>query len=144
MFQQVQIIGNLGRDPEMRYLNDGTPVTSFSVATSRTWTDSNGQRQERTVWFRINAWQRLAETCHQYLTKGRRVFVVGEMQEPRPYQGSDGEWRASLDVRAQVVKFLSGREDGEREQASPQRAQVASDDDTELIPFRHSQGPLQK
>ena len=112
MYQKITIIGNLGSDPEMRYTAQGTPVTNFSVATSRSWTDDSGQRQERTVWFRVSAWRRLAETCNQYLSKGRQVFVEGEMQEPRPYQSRDGEWRASLDITARDVKFLGGRGDG--------------------------------
>ncbi|HHX65960.1 MAG TPA: single-stranded DNA-binding protein, partial [Chloroflexi bacterium] len=66
MYQKLVIVGRLGRDPEMRYTPDGTPVTSFSVATDRRWTDSSGQQQERTVWFRVTAWRRLAETCSQY------------------------------------------------------------------------------
>ena len=111
MYQKIIIVGNLGRDPEMRYTPDGTPVTNFSVATSRRWTDASGQQQERTVWFRVSAWRRLAETCNQYLSKGRQVLVEGDIQEPRVFQGRDGEWRASLDVRAWTVKFLGGRTD---------------------------------
>lgn len=111
MYQKLIIIGRLGRDPEMRYTPDGTPVTSFSVATDRRWTDANGQQQSRTVWFHVTAWRRLAETCNQYLTKGRLVMVEGELTEPRPYQSRDGEWRASLDVTANAVKFLGGRGD---------------------------------
>jgi single-strand DNA-binding protein len=111
MYQKLIIIGRLGRDPEMRYTPDGTPVTSFSVATGRRWTDANGQQQSRTVWFHVTAWRRLAETCNQYLTKGRLVMVEGELTEPRPYQSRDGEWRASLDVTANAVKFLGGRGD---------------------------------
>ena len=119
MYQKLIIVGNLGRDPEMRYMTDGTPVTSFSVATSRRWTDANGQAQERTVWFRVSAWRRLAETCNQYLTKGRQVLVEGELSEPRPWQSRDGEWRASLEVRAYTVKFLGNRGDA---QAAPRPA----------------------
>jgi single-strand DNA-binding protein len=111
MYQRLVLVGRLGRDPEMRYTPDGTPVTSFSVATDRRWTDASGQQQERTVWFRVTAWRRLAETCNQYLTKGRMVLVEGELNEPRPYQGRDGEWRASLDVTANLVRFLGGRSD---------------------------------
>jgi single-strand DNA-binding protein len=70
MYQRLVLVGRLGRDPEMRYTPDGTPVTSFSVATDRRWTDASGQQQERTVWFRVTAWRRLAETCNQYLRKG--------------------------------------------------------------------------
>ncbi|MCD6518732.1 MAG: single-stranded DNA-binding protein [Anaerolineae bacterium] len=109
MYQRIILIGHLGRDPEMRYTPDGTPVTSFTVATNRRWTDANGQQQERTVWFRVTAWRRLAETCGQYLSKGRLVLVEGELTEPRPFQGRDGQWRASLDVTARTVKFLGGR-----------------------------------
>ncbi len=111
MYQKVIIIGNLGRDPEMRYTPNGTPVTDFSVATTRRWTDQSGQAQEKTVWFRVSAWRRLAETCNQYLSKGRQVLVEGELSEPKPYQGRDGQWRASLEVTARDVKFLGGRGD---------------------------------
>ncbi len=73
---------NLGADPEMRYTQDGTPVTSFRIATNRHWSSQDGTMQEKTVWFSVSAWRRLAETCDQYLTKGQRVLVVGEMEEP--------------------------------------------------------------
>ena len=109
MYQKIILIGRLGRDPEMRYMPDGTPVTTFSVATDRRWTDPNGQQQQRTTWFRVTTWRRQAETCNQFLTKGRLVMVEGEISEPKPYQGRDGEWRASLDVRATAVRFLEGR-----------------------------------
>lgn len=126
MYQRVSIIGRLGHDPEMRYAPDGTPATSFSVATDRRWTDASGQQQERTVWFRVTAWRRLAETCNQYLAKGRLVYVEGELAEPKPYQGRDGEWRASLNVTAREVKFL-----GERGEASGEG--VAQDATRDLI-----------
>ncbi|NLG29163.1 MAG: single-stranded DNA-binding protein [Chloroflexi bacterium] len=112
MYQKIIIIGRLGRDPEMRYTTDGTPVTSFSVATDRKWTDASGQPQSRTTWFRVTAWRRLAETCNQFLKKGRMVFIEGEISEPKPYQGNDGTYRATLDVTANTVKFLSAREGG--------------------------------
>ena len=111
MYQKLILVGRLGQDPEMRYTPDGTPVTSFSVATDRRWTDASGQQQERTVWFRVSAWRRLAETCNQYLSKVRQVLVEGELSEPRPYQGRDGEWRASLQVTARTVQFLGSRGD---------------------------------
>ena len=113
MYQQITLIGNLGRDPEMRYTPSGVAVTSFSVATSRSWTGQDGQRQERTVWFRIAAWQRLAETCNQYLTKGQRVLVVGELEEPSTWTDREGNTRASLEVRALNVRFLSTRAESE-------------------------------
>jgi len=137
MYQKLIIIGNLGRDPEMRYTQDGTPVTSFSVATNRRWTDASGQQQERTVWFRVSAWRRLAETCNQYLSKGRRVLVEGEIQEPRVWQGQDGQWRASLDVTARAVKFLGGRGDAAAAPPAPAAAGPTPPEsiDEEEIPF---------
>jgi len=113
MYQQITLIGNLGRDPEMRYTPGGTPVTNFSVATSRSWTGQDGQRQDKTVWFRVAAWERLAETCNQYLTKGQRVLVVGEMEEPTTWTDREGNTRASLEVRARTVRFLNTRAEGE-------------------------------
>ena len=90
MYQKVQIIGRLGRDPEMRYLTNGTPVVSFSVATDRAWTDSDGAKQVKTTWFKVSAWRRLAETCNQYLTKGRLLLVEGELAERNPFHQRDG------------------------------------------------------
>lgn len=138
MYQKIIIIGRLGRDPEMRYTAQGTAVTSFSVATDRSWTDQSGQRQERTTWFRVSAWGRQAETCNQYLSKGRLVMVEGELQEPKPWQSRDGEWRASLEIRANNVQFLGGRSDGG---SAPQDRSTDQEDDNapvldeEEIPF---------
>jgi len=140
MYQRVIIIGNLGRDPEMRYTADGTPVTSFTVATSRRWNDQSGQPQEKTVWFRVSAWRRLAETCNQYLSKGRQVLVEGELSEPKPFQGRDGQWRASLEVTAREIRFLGGR--GEQGAPGPAGAGAGAESreeppalDEEDIPF---------
>ena len=113
MYQQITLIGNLGRDPEMRYTASGSAVTSFPVATSQRWTGSDGQRNEKTVWFRVSAWERQAETCNQYLTKGRRVLVVGEIEEPYVYTDQEGNSRASLQVRARNVQFLNSRAERE-------------------------------
>lgn len=132
MHQKIQIIGYLGKDPEMRYTAQGQPVTNFSVATSKSWTDEKGQKHERTVWFRVNAWRRLAETCNQYLSKGRLVMVEGELSEPKPYQRQDGQWAASLEVAASNVLFLS--RGGEQQQA-PATRQAPSILDEEEIPF---------
>lgn len=116
-YQKVIIVGNLGRDPEMRYTGDGTPVTSFSVATNRRWTNSDGSQGEETVWFRVSAWRRLAETCAQYLSKGRQVMVEGRMTPdrdtggPRVWTGQDGVARASFELTADRVIFLQGRSD---------------------------------
>ena len=113
MYQQITLIGNLGGDPEMRYTPSGTAVTNFSVATRQSWTGQDGQRQEKTVWFRVAAWARQAETCNQYLTKGQRVLVVGEVEEASVWTDREGNARASLEVRARTVRFLNTRAEGE-------------------------------
>ena len=113
MYQKLILVGNLGGDPEVRALPDGTPVTSFSVATNKRWTGKDGQQQERAVWFRVTTFRGLAETCGKYLAKGRQVLVEGELAEPRAWQGKDGEWRASLDVTASTVKFVGGAPTGD-------------------------------
>jgi single-strand DNA-binding protein len=116
-YQKLIIVGNLGRDPEMRYTADGTPVTSFSVATNRRWTSSDGSQGEETVWFRVSAWRRQAEVAAQYLSKGRQVMVEGRLQPdratggPRIWTGQDGVARASYEVTADRIIFLSGRGD---------------------------------
>lgn len=139
MYQRVIIVGNLGGDPEMRYTPSGTPVTSFSVATNRRWTDQNGQPQERTVWFRVSAWRRLAETCNQYLSKGRQVLVEGELREPQVFQGRDGQWRTSLELTALNVRFLGGRAEEAAPSAGGYREEEAEETgpsfDEEEIPF---------
>ena len=128
MYQRIFLIGRLGRDPESRVTPDGTPVTSFSVATDRRWTDANGQQQSKTTWFRVVAFRRLAQTCAEYLSKGALVAVEWEVQEPKPYAGRDGAWRASLDVTAAAVKFLSSK--GERASEDS-----GGDEDEGEIPF---------
>ena len=127
MYQQITIVGNLGRDPEMRYTASGTPVTSFSVAVSRQWTGQDGQKQEKTVWFRVTAWRQLAELCSQYLAKGRKVLVVGEMEEPSIWTDKQGKPRSSLELTAREVKFL-GAADGAAVADGPAEA-------NEQIPF---------
>lgn len=114
MFQNLIIVGNLGRDPELRYTPQGTPVTNFSMAVNRKWTSSDGTQNEEVTWFRITCWGRLAETTSQYLTKGRQVLVEGilrpdpETGGPRIWKGNDGEARASFEVNARSVRFLGG------------------------------------
>lgn len=142
MYQKITLVGRLGQDPQMRYTSSGTAVTSLNVATDRSWTDRNtGQRETRTVWFRVNVWGGQAEPCNQYLSKGRMVLVEGEMQEPRVFQGRDGEYRSSLEVRASHVVFLGGtRADGGGTSSSGADYAGPSDDvisdiDEEEIPF---------
>ncbi|UCC76953.1 MAG: single-stranded DNA-binding protein [Anaerolineales bacterium] len=111
MYQSTVVVGHLGRDPEMRYTPDGTPVTSFSVATTRRWTNAEGEPQERTTWFRVTTWRKLAETCNQYLTKGRLVLVEGDVDASAWSDKTSGEARASLELRARIVRFLGGRDE---------------------------------
>ncbi len=118
MYQKIILIGNLGRDPEMRYMPDGTAVTNFSIATNRRWTDrTTGQPVDETTWFRISVWGRQAETANQYLSRGRRVLVEGTLIPdratggPRTYTRQDGTVGASFEVRADSIKFLGGRDD---------------------------------
>jgi len=111
MYEQTIIIGHLGRDPEMRYTQNGKPVTNFSVAVSRKFTGKDGQPVEKTKWFRVTAWNKLAELCNQYLSKGRLVLVTGEV-DASAYTGQDGEPKASLEITARDVKFLDGKGNG--------------------------------
>ncbi|MCB0046805.1 MAG: single-stranded DNA-binding protein [Caldilineaceae bacterium] len=108
MYQQITIVGNLGSDPEMRYTASGVPVTSFSVAVNKRWTGQDGQRQEKTTWFRVTAWRQLGELASQYLTKGRQVMVVGEINDPDVWTDREGNHRASLEITARDIRFLSG------------------------------------
>ena len=117
MYQQITLIGNLGKDPEMRYTSSGQPVTTFTMAVSRTWQNQEGQRQEKTTWFRVTAWRKLAETASQYLTKGSRVLVVGEVEEPQAYIDREGKPKASIEVTAQNIRFMSAK--GETAMAAP-------------------------
>jgi single-strand DNA-binding protein len=103
------IIGNLGRDPEMRYTPQGTAVTSFSVAVSRSWNSKDGgEQQEETDWFRVTAWNKLAEICNQYLTKGQRVYVEGRVSM-RMWDGNDGQKHGSLELTANDLMMLSAK-----------------------------------
>lgn len=110
MYQQTIVIGNVGRDPEMRYTQGGAGVCSFTVAANFKWTDRNtNEKRERTTWFNVSAWGNLADTCNQYVRKGMLIMVSGEVSA-RAYTGQDGQPRASLDLRARDVKFLSSRD----------------------------------
>jgi len=109
--QKLMITGNLGGDPEMRYTGSGTPVVNFSVAVSKRWTSASGERQEKTTWFKVAVWDKLADPCHKYLKKGSKVLVVGEV-EASPYIDKEGNPRASLEVTAREVEFLDRKESG--------------------------------
>ncbi len=111
MYNKITIIGNLGSDPEMRYMPNGDAVTSFSVATNRRYNTRDGEQRDETEWFRVSVFGRFAEICNQYLTKGRQVYVEGRLQS-RTWVDQQGQTRFSLDVRAQEVKFIGGRDTG--------------------------------
>jgi len=101
------LIGNLGRDPELRYTQNGQAVVNFTLATSENWTDKSGERVERTEWHRIVAWGKVGELCAQYLSKGRTVYVEGRIQT-REWEDKDGNKRYTTEINAQTVQFLGG------------------------------------
>lgn len=105
---KVMIIGNLGRDPEMRYTPSGRPVTTFSVATSRTWNTADGERRVETEWFNIVAWSSLAEICKQYLSKGRQVYIEGRLQT-RHWDDAEGNKHTSVEIVANEMIILGDR-----------------------------------
>ncbi|OGO11020.1 MAG: single-stranded DNA-binding protein [Chloroflexi bacterium RBG_16_47_49] len=105
---KVMIIGNLGRDPEMRYTPSGKPVTTFSVATSRSWSTSEGEKREETEWFNVVAWTSLAEICKQYLTKGQQVYIEGRLQT-RHWDDQEGNKHTSVEIVANEMIILSER-----------------------------------
>ena len=102
------LVGNLGRDPELRTTPNGQSVVNFTLATSETWTDKSGERVERTEWHRIVAWGRTAEMCNQYLSKGRTVYVEGRIQT-REWEDKDGNKRYTTEINANTVNFIGPR-----------------------------------
>lgn len=114
MYQQLTIVGYLGNDPVMRFTPSGQAVTSFSIATSRSYTNNAGQKVDETTWFRVSVWGAQAESCNQYLSKGRPVLVVGRLRPdpqsggPRVFTRKDGTTGASYEVNAINVRFLPG------------------------------------
>ena len=126
---KVQLIGNLGADPEMRFTQQGTAVTSMRLAVSRSWKGQNGALQEETEWVRVSAWNKLAEVCNQYLTKGSRIYVEGRLKTSK-YTDRDNIERYSTDVVMQEMIMLDGRREG-----TPVRDEDAAfDDEPETAP----------
>jgi len=109
-FNKITIVGNLGRDPELRYTAQGTPVCTFSVATNERRKDKNGEMQDQTTWFRITLWNRQAETASQYLQKGRQVYIEGRLRVEE-YIDRDGKPRHALEVHATDMQFIGSRGD---------------------------------
>jgi single-strand DNA-binding protein len=138
-YQKIVIVGNLGRDPEMRYTPSGQGVTNFSVATNRQYTASSGEKVKETTWFRVSAWGRQAEICNQYLKSGSKVLIEGRLNpdketgNPRVFQRNDGSTGASYEIMSERVVFLDSR--GEQAPVEPGQmgqADVSTEDD---IPF---------
>ena len=111
------LIGHLGKDPEIRYTADGSPVANFSLATNEVWTDKNGTRQERTEWHNIVAWTKLAELAKRYLTKGRQVYVEGRIRT-REWDDREGNKRRTTEIVASTLVLLGSRGEGQ-EVAAP-------------------------
>ena len=118
MYHTIIIVGNLGKDPEMRYTPSGQAVTSFSVATSRQYTAGNGEQVKETIWFRISTWGKTAEACNAHLKAGAKVLIEGRLEPdkttggPRIWTKKDGASGASFEVTASTVRFLSKKETG--------------------------------
>lgn len=141
MYHTLIIVGNVGKDPEMRYTPAGQAVTSFSVATNRQYTASNGEQVKETIWFRVSTWGKQAEVCNQYVKKGSKVLIEGRLTPdkntggPRIWTKQDGSAGASFEVTASTVRFLSSRQEGGGGDGGPMDAgdMVVPADDN--IPF---------
>lgn len=140
MYQKLVIVGNLGKDPEMRYAPNGDAVTNLNVATNRKYNDKAGQLVKETTWFRVSVWGKSAEACNQYLKKGSAVLVEGRLQAdkttggPKIFQRQDGTSGASFEVTAERVQFLSSGKQGEND-GDHQEADAPAPADEENIPF---------
>ena len=139
MYQKIIIVGNLGGDPEMRYTPAGQAVTNFSVATNRKYKGADGNTVDETIWFRVSAWGRQAETCNQYLKRGSKVLIEGRLTAdpatggPRIWNKNDGTPAASFEITAQSVQFLSTR--GEDRQGVKIEAAGPDIGDGDNVPF---------
>jgi single-strand DNA-binding protein len=140
MYHTIIIVGNLGRDPEMRYTPGGQAVTNFSIAVNDNYTSSSGERVERTIWVRVSAWGKQAETCNQYLKKGSKVLVEGRLVAdqatggPRVWTRQDGTPGSNFEVSASTVRFLSSRSDADSGNQY-EEAQGSGQDADDGIPF---------
>jgi single-strand DNA-binding protein len=138
MYQNLIIVGNLGRDPEMRYTPSGQAVTNFNVATNRKYTTSDGNQVEETTWFRVSTWGKTAEVCNQYLKKGSKVLVEGRLNPdpdtggPRIWTRQDGTSAASFEITANQVRFLSTRVEAEGAYTADDSQGISEPED---IPF---------
>ncbi len=141
MFHTIIVVGNLGKEPEMRYTPSGQAVTNFSIASSRQYSTSSGQAVKETIWFRISVWGKQAESCNQYLHKGSRVLVEGRLS-PDPETGSPRVWESngkhgsSYEITASTVRFLT-TSSKESDEDSPQEShsEIGHSTIEEEIPF---------
>jgi single-strand DNA-binding protein len=131
---RVMLIGNVGTEPEMRFTPNGTPVTSFRVATSRVYTTSDGERKQETEWFTVVAWRKQAESCSQFLTKGQRVYVEGSLRT-RAWEGRDGQKRTTVEVIATRVLFLDRQASAALPSEEPPVEPVEDEVEPEDLPF---------
>lgn len=115
---KVFLLGNLGRDPEVRFTNGGQAVANFTMATTESWKDKEGQRQEKTEWHRIVVWGKLAELCGQHLRKGRQVCVEGQLQT-REWEDKEGAKQRTTEIVAREVTFLGKRDDAPADSTVP-------------------------
>jgi single-strand DNA-binding protein len=130
---KVQIIGHLGKDPEMRYTPSGKPVTTFSMAVSRSWNSADGERHSETEWFNIVAWSNLAEICKKYLTKGQQVYIEGRLQTRR-WDDKEGVKHTNVEVVANEMMMLGERRDhnstlSSSEKTAPEDTPEADEDE---------------
>ena len=130
---KVMVIGHLGKDPEMRYTPSGRPVTTFSVAVSRSWNTADGERRSETEWFNIVAWGNLAEICKQYLYKGQQIYIEGRLQTRR-WEDKEGQKHTSVEVVANEMMMLGDRRDNsnqsqESDETDDQGEPVADEDE---------------
>jgi single-strand DNA-binding protein len=133
---KVQIIGHLGKDPEMRYTPSGKPVTTFTVAVSRSWNSADGERHNETEWFNVVAWSSLAETCKQYLSKGLRVYVEGRLQTRR-WDDKEGQKHMSVEIVANEMIMLDRREsnNNQSQESDAAASDVSADAAEDEFPF---------
>lgn len=127
-FNKIVIVGYLGKDPEIKYLTDGTAICSFSVATTERKKDKSGDYQDSTIWFKVNVWGKQGEACAQYLSKGSQAYVSGKLSQ-QAYADRDGNQRTSLEVRADDVQFLDRQPQGEQKAKPEAKRQEPADDD---------------
>ena len=132
---KVIAIGNLGKDPETRYLPSGAAVCNFSIAVSESWKDKQtGEQKERTEWINVEVWGKAAEACQKYLSKGSQCYIEGKMQTDK-WQDKDGNDRWTTKVRADSVQFLGSKRDGQSQDNRPPAAPPPGDDFDDDIPF---------